>query len=83
MDEAFRGKGVGKAFFAELGKIAKEKVSDASISILYFLSALLLNEYTTYIMSHTQNCARMDWSVLDVSGGLLRILTLVDHVNSF
>ncbi|OSX60992.1 hypothetical protein POSPLADRAFT_1182165 [Postia placenta MAD-698-R-SB12] len=25
VDEAFRGKGIGKAFFAELGKIAKEK----------------------------------------------------------
>ncbi|OJA17658.1 hypothetical protein AZE42_03016 [Rhizopogon vesiculosus] len=49
-----RNKGVGKALFAELGKVAQEKVRYHT----------LLSEDIAHAASGHKNCARLDWSVL-------------------
>lgn len=50
MIEESRGLGVGKALFAELGKIAEEKVNRTVFSASFFI--------------FDEGCARLDWAVL-------------------
>lgn len=52
-----RNKGVGKALFAELGKVAQEKVRYHT----------LFSEDIIHATSIYKDCARLDWSVLKVS----------------